>query len=71
MIMKLELTRDQALVLFEWLSRLDEGDGFRCEHEAERHVLWILQGQLEKELVEPLQPNYKELFAQARSRFVD
>ena len=66
--MTLELTGDQALVLFEWLARLDERDAFPHEHVAEKHVLWQLCSQLERTLVEPLLPNYKELVAQARSR---
>lgn len=38
--MKFELTEDQALVLFEFLSRLDEQDAFPCEDESEEVVLW-------------------------------
>jgi hypothetical protein len=68
--MKLELTNDQALVLFEWLSRLDESNSVSYEHEADRQVLWSLQGQLEKSLIEPFQPDYKNLVDKARSRIV-
>ena len=67
--MNLELTEDEALVLFEWLSRLDEQDAFPHEHIAEKYVLAIgLLGQLEKALVEPFLANYGELLEQARSR---
>ena len=66
--MKLELTEDEALVLFEWLSRLDEQDTFPCEDPAEQQVLWALHGQLEKVMAEPFRSNYRELVAQARSR---
>jgi hypothetical protein len=66
--MKLELTEDQALVFFEWLARLDEQDAFPCEDPAEEQVLWSLHGQLEKLLVEPFQPNYRELVEKARTR---
>jgi hypothetical protein len=66
--MKLDLTNDQALVLFEWLSRLDEADAMPCEHEAERQVLWTLHGQLEKALTEPLRPDYRSLLEEARSK---
>ena len=66
--MKLELTEDEALVLFEWLSRLDERDEPPCEDPAEEHVLWSLHGQLEKQLVEPFQENYRQLLESARMR---
>ena len=66
--MKLELTDDQALVFFEWLSRLDESDSAPCEHESEQLVLWALHGQLEKTLSEPFRPDYKALVERARAR---
>ncbi|MBA3391693.1 MAG: hypothetical protein H0T89_03565 [Deltaproteobacteria bacterium] len=66
--MTLELTDDQALVLFEWLARLDERDAFPCEDEAEEQVLWLLHGQLEKVLAEPFRANYRELVEMARIR---
>lgn len=33
------LTNDQALVLFEWLTREDEKRGLPTEHQAEQRVL--------------------------------
>ena len=66
--MRLELTEDEALVFFEWLSRLDEQEALPCEDPAEEQVLWLLHGQLEKTLVEPFGSNYRELVEQARSR---
>ena len=66
--MKLELNQDEALVFFEWLSRLDEKDAFPCEDPAEQQVLWSLHGQLEKTMTEPFGANYRELVEQARLR---
>jgi hypothetical protein len=66
--MNLELSQDEALVFFEWLSRLDEQDAFPCEDPAEQQVLWSLQKQLEKVLAEPFRANYRELVEQARAR---
>lgn len=66
--MKLELTDDQALVLFEWLARLDEREAFPVEDPAEAQVLWCLHGQLEKALSEPFRADYRELVEQARAR---
>lgn len=64
----LELTADQALVLFEWLARVAESDTLPLEHPAERYVLWTLEGQLDKQLVEPFRPDYRVLLADARER---
>lgn len=66
--MRLELTDDEALVLFEWLARLDEQNAFPVEDEAEQQVLWSLHGQLEKSLSQPFRSNYRELVADARAR---
>jgi hypothetical protein len=66
--MKLELTADQALVLFEWLARLDEAEAFAVDDPSEERVLWCLHGQLEKALSEPFRANYRELVELARAR---
>jgi hypothetical protein len=66
--MTLELTRDQALVLFDWLARLDEAEAFPVEDAAEEQVLWCLHGQLEKALSEQFRADYRELVEQARTR---
>jgi hypothetical protein len=66
----LSLTHDQALVLFEWLSREDGRNGIPTEHQAEQKVLWEVEGQLERALVEPLQPNYSEAVSAARERIM-
>lgn len=66
--MKLDLTDDQALVLFEWLARLDAAEAFPVEDPAEEQVLWCLHGQLEKVLSEPFRADYRELVEQARAR---
>ncbi len=65
---RIELTGDAALVLFEYLTRIDSGDAAKAPHEAEERVLWFLEGQLERALTEPLDPNYRELLAKAQRR---
>jgi hypothetical protein len=62
------LTNDEALVLFEWLATEDEKGRFGSIHPAERKVLWTVEGQLERALVEPLQPGYADALAAARDR---
>jgi hypothetical protein len=66
----LYLTHDQALVLFEYLAREDEGEGLPRVHQAERNVLWVLEGQLESALPEILLPGYTEAITAARERLV-
>lgn len=62
------LTPDQALVFFEWLSREDDRRTLPTEHQSEQNVLWEIEAQLERTLVEPLQTNYATLLAAARAR---
>ena len=62
----LRLSRAEALVLFEMLARLDSEQSVPFADPAEQQVLWRIEGQLEKALVEPLEPNYHELVAEAR-----
>ena len=64
----IQLTADEALVLFEWLAANDSAQGLPIAHEAEQVVLWGIECQLEKALVAPLQPDYGEQLAAARER---
>jgi hypothetical protein len=64
----LSLTHDQALVLFDWLSREDSKSRIPIEHQAEQEVLWEVEGQLERALVEPLKPDYALAVSSARER---
>lgn len=66
---KLNLTIDQALVLFDLLARVNanETNNF-LEDEAEQKVLWTIEGQLEKVLIEPFKANYNDIIKNARQR---
>ncbi|MGN6109572.1 MAG: hypothetical protein ACTHU0_30975 [Kofleriaceae bacterium] len=66
-----ELSHDQALVLFEWLSRFDESGDPAFVDPGEQAALWVLEGSLESKLSEQFRPNYLELVAQARERVRD
>ena len=68
--MTISLTADQALVLFEWLTREDGKGALPTEHQAEQNVLWEIEAQLEKSLVEPLRPDYEALLVAARERLL-
>jgi hypothetical protein len=67
-VLRIELGGDEALVLFEFLARCDDAESLPLIHPAERQVLWRVEGQLEKLLVEVFSPEYTELIRQARER---
>ncbi len=64
----IELSVDEALVLFEWLA--GQKAGKVAIGDAEQRVLWRIEGVLEKSLVEPLAKDYAELVEQARKRIL-
>ena len=64
--LQISLTGAEALVLFEWLSQLEEMDSPPFADPSERTVAWRIHGQLESVLREPLAPDYYELLARAR-----
>jgi hypothetical protein len=68
---KILLTKDEGLVLFEMLSRYSESEKLNIEHQSEERALWYLQCILEKVIVEPFKPNYSQLLQAARERLKD
>ncbi|RYD86969.1 MAG: hypothetical protein EOP50_21560 [Sphingobacteriales bacterium] len=69
--MRIELSGDEALVLFECLSRFKENGSLSIANQAEERAFWNIAALLEKQLVEPFSENYIELVAQARERLRD
>lgn len=67
----LELSDDEALVLFDWLRRFNHSETKSFEDQAEQRVLWDIESMLEAALVEPLDANYDILLAAARARVRD
>jgi hypothetical protein len=67
----LRLPRAHALVLFEFLSRHSETDRLSIEHPSEERVLWDLCADLERQLVEPFRPDYKDVLERARTTVAD
>ena len=67
----LQLSRDEALVLFEWVSRFNKTRTPAFEDQAEERVLWDLEARLESELVEPLRKDYARTLADARAHVRD
>ena len=68
---QISLKKDEALVLFEMLSRFSDTDKLSIEHQAEERALWNLNCSLESVLVEPLDENYIKLLQAARERLKD
>lgn len=68
---RLELSNAEALVLFEWLAREGKRKSIPLAHHAEQVVLWNVEAQLEKQLVEILSPNYAALLDAAREMIVE
>jgi hypothetical protein len=67
----LSLSNDEALVLFEWITRFNSDAKSAFEDQAEQRVLWDLEAQLESVLTEPLSATYRESLALARARVRD
>lgn len=65
------LSSAEAIILFDFLSRFSQHDTLSIEDQAEERVLWDLLCLLEKQLVEPLLPNFAELVFQARDQVRD
>ena len=66
----ISITKDEAVVLFEILSRFSDKDKLNIEHKSEEKVLWDLHCILEKILSEPFAYNYKEVLEKARNNIV-
>ncbi len=66
----IELSAEEALVLFEWLARFKENPEAPppVVGTPEENVLWRVQAQLEKQLVEPFDPGYEAFLNTARAK---
>lgn len=65
--MRIELNDAETLVLYDWLKRISE-DGEYFQDISEQEVLWTIEAQMDKVLVEPFKPNYVEIIAEARKQ---
>ena len=68
--MKIELTKAEALVLFDWLSRNSKKPELFAD-QSEQYVFWNMECQLEKELLEIFAPNYDELLKKAQKTVIE
>lgn len=62
----IELSYNEALVLFEFLSNYSNDEKLEIQHKAEERVLWDLLCQLETKLTNPLSSEYHLLLQSAR-----
>ena len=67
-MVSVELSPDEGLVLFEWLSTRTDKNDFPFEHVAEQRIVWDLTASLDSVLAEPFQPDYSDRLKAARGR---
>jgi len=67
----INLTKDEALVLFEFLSRFSDEDRLSIKDQAEQRALWNLTCVFEKALSEPFSNDWPQIIEGARSRLRD
>ena len=63
----LDIDTAAALVLFEMLTRYDDGHELPIEDEDETYALWLLSAELERRLVHPLTFEYARRLSGARA----
>jgi hypothetical protein len=68
---QIELTRREAIVLFEYLRRSDDAEEYAFVDQAEQRVMWDLECILEKQLTEIFAPDYREQLDAAREAVRD
>ncbi|MCU0322323.1 MAG: hypothetical protein MUE72_07900 [Chitinophagaceae bacterium] len=68
----IELTKDEAIVLFEFLGRFNEVENNSLfEDQSEQRVMWDIECILEKKLAEPFRKDYSEIVKKARKNVRD
>lgn len=65
----IEMTKEQPIVLFEFLGSFNETDDLdRFEDQSLQRVLWDIECTLEKELSEPFRADCKVIVRKAREK---
>jgi hypothetical protein len=64
----ISLTADEALVLFEWIAAREDTVDLSGNPAPEDLALWTIKAALDRQLVEPFMPDYKERVEAARLR---
>ncbi len=66
--MQIEISKNEALVLFEFLSRYSETNVLSIEHKAEQQALYNLACAFEKSMADPFSSDYKKTLESARQK---
>lgn len=66
-----DLSSDEALVLFEFLSRFSDSEVLNIEDQSEQRVLWDLCCDLEKKMSVQFSADYVNELSTARTRIRD
>ncbi|MDO6517796.1 hypothetical protein [Zobellia uliginosa] len=67
-----ELTKEEAIVLLDWLSRFNERENRDLfQDQAEERVLWDMEASIEKVIGETFDSNYAEILSKAREKVRD
>ena len=61
-----KLTKQEAIIFFDFLSRFNDSNKLNIEDHSEEIVLWSLCCQLESILVEPFRGEWKQVLLKAR-----
>ena len=67
----IEITEDEALVLFEFFARFDDTDVLSFEHAAEYLALLKVSAQIDRTSPAIFEENYVERLANARERIAE
>ena len=68
----IELTNDEAVVLFEFISRFNQSElTSSFEDQAEQRIFWNIESDLEKKLSDTFKTNYQETLKTAREKIRD
>ncbi len=68
---RIDLSKDEAIVLFEFLSNFSDKGTLQIVDQAEERVLWNLCCDLEKVLSEPFMDTYATVLKESRDRVRD
>ncbi len=69
-IVKLELSKNEALIFYAWLQRFNESEQV-FEDQAEERVLWNIESLMESILSDPFLENFDALLKKAREEVRD
>lgn len=70
-ILQINLKKDEAIVLFEFLARFSDDEILEIADQSEERVLWDIHCNLEKLLAEPFAENFAEILKSARENVRD